>query len=139
MKAPSIFGVIFKRKVILKYLSKNNGGKKGGGDALWDKIVLYCVEKLLEPKGYLLVVHPAGWRKPKSLHSKFTEEFYHLYTKDYQLLYLEIHDTKAGQKTFNCGTRYDIVLLEKTLPYRETVTVDEKGFRSQINLFAAQV
>ena len=113
---------------------QNNGGKKGGGDALWDKIVLYCVEKLLEPKGYLLVVHPAGWRKPKSLHSKFTEEFYDLYTKDYQLLYLEIHDTKAGQKAFNCGTRYDIVLLEKTLPYRKTVTVDEKGFRSQINL-----
>ena len=112
---------------------QNNCGKKGGGDALWDKIVVHCTEKLLRQKGLLVVVHPAGWRKPKSKHSKFTDALYNLYTKKYQLLFLSIHDTKEGHKAFHCGTRFDIVCLEKRQPYQKTVIVDEEGVRSEIN------
>ena len=30
------------------------------------------------------------------------------------LIYLEIHNTKDGMKTFNCGTRYDWYLIKKS-------------------------
>jgi hypothetical protein len=113
---------------------QHNNGKKGGGSALWDKIIVHCVENLLCSGGNLLVVHPAGWRKPKSVHSKFTQQLFNMYTKDNQLLYLSIHDTKEGQNAFYCGTRYDIVFLEKTPRYKKTVILDEKGVRSEINL-----
>ena len=112
---------------------QNNCGKKGGGDALWDKIVVHCTEKLLRQKGLLVVVHPAGWRKPKSKYSKFTNALYDLYMKKYQLLFLSIHDTKEGQQAFHCGTRFDIVCLEKTRPYQKTIIVDQQGVRSEID------
>ena len=98
---------------------QNNSGKKGGGEPLWDKIVVHCIENLLCSGGNLLVVHPAGWRKPKSAHSKFTTKLFNIYTKDNQLLYLSIHNTKEGQTAFHCGTRYDIVYLKKTPRYKK--------------------
>ena len=112
---------------------QNNCGKKGGGDAIWDKIVMHCTEKLLRRTGMLVVVHPAGWRKPKSKYSKFTNALYDLYTKKYQLLFLSIHDTKEGQQAFHCGTRFDIVCLEKTRPYQKTAIVDQQGVRYEID------
>jgi len=41
-----------------------------------------------------------------------------LMTKENQMLYLEIHGIKDGQKVFNCGTRYDWYLIQKTNQYK---------------------
>lgn len=100
--------------------SQNNVGKKGGGDMLWNKFVEKSLNKLLLPNGYLLYVHPSGWRKPDSSLSKFNGLF-KLMTKENQMIYLEIHDTNDGLKTFNCGTRYDWYLVEKTKKYKNTI------------------
>ena len=53
--------------------------------------------------------------------------------KKYQLLFLSIHDTKEGQQAFHCGTRFDIVCLEKTRPYQKTAIVDQQGVRYEID------
>lgn len=66
----------------------------------------------LLPNGYLLFVHPSGWRKPNTEKGKFFG-LYELMTKQNQMLYLEIHGIKDGQKTFKCGTRYDWYVIEK--------------------------
>jgi len=85
------------------------------------------------PNGYLLFVHPPGWRKPNTERGKFTKMF-DLMTKQTQMLYLEIHGIKDGQKVFNCGTRYDWYLIEKTNQYKNTIIVDENGKQNEINL-----
>lgn len=36
-----------------------------------------------------------------------------LMTTDNTIIYLEIHNTQNGMKTFKCGTRYDYYLLQK--------------------------
>lgn len=88
----------------------NASGTLNSGNTLWHKFVEKAMSEWAIPQGYLLFVHPPGWRKPNTVKSKFGG----LFTKmahDNHLLYLEIHDSKDGMKTFNCGTRYDWYLL----------------------------
>lgn len=47
--------------------------------------------------------------------------------KKNQLLYLSIHNTSDGIKTFNCGTRYDWYLVKKTKKYKTTIIKDENN------------
>ena len=74
-------------------------------NTLWDLFVKYSIQ-ILKSNGLLLYVHPALWRKPVSNKSKIYGLF-ELMTKTNTIIYLEIHDTKDGVKTFKCGTRYD--------------------------------
>ena len=66
----------------------------------------------MKKNGYLLYVHPPGWRKPNTKRGKFYG-LYNLMTNENQMLYLSIHDIIDGKKTFNCGTRYDWYIIEK--------------------------
>jgi hypothetical protein len=59
---------------------------------------------------------------------------FELMTKQNQMLYLEIHNVKDGQKVFNKGTRYDVYLIEKKPQYKNTNIVDEDGKHIEINL-----
>jgi hypothetical protein len=47
-------------------------------------------------------------------------------TKKNQMLYLEIHGIKDGQKTFGCGTRYDWYVIQKTKAIEKTRVIDEE-------------
>ena len=111
---------------------QKNSGKKGGGDLLWNKFVTLSIE-LLKPNGFLVFVHPSGWRKPESEKSKYTGLF-DLMTKKNQMVYLSIHNTEDGMKTFKCGTRYDWYLIEKKPKYKDTEIQDEKGKMWILNL-----
>jgi hypothetical protein len=104
--------------------SQNNIGKKGGGDLLWNKFVEKSLKNWLLINGYLLYVHPPGWRKPESPLSKYNGLF-NLMTKTNQMIYLEIYDTKDGLKTFKCGTRYDWYLIEKKQTYKNTTVISQ--------------
>lgn len=106
---------------------KENETRGGGGDLLWNKFVNYSI-KNMKKNGYLLYVHPSGWRKPEGLDIKTTSKYkgmFDLMTKENQMLYLNINDTMKGLKIFGCGTRYDYYLLEKCKPYKSTIIVDE--------------
>lgn len=111
---------------------QKNSGKKGGGDLLWNKFVTLSFD-ILKPNGLLVFVHPSGWRKPESEKSKYTGLF-ELMTKKNQMIYLSIHNTNDGMKTFKCGTRYDWYLIERTPKYKDTEIQDEKGKISILNL-----
>jgi hypothetical protein len=112
--------------------SQENEGKKGGGDSLWPKFVIKTIE-LLKKNKYLLFVHPSGWRKPESAHSK-NNGMFKLMAHDNQIKYLEIHNTTDGNKVFNAGTRYDWYLLEKRKIYENTIIKDETGKDLNMNL-----
>ena len=81
---------------------------KGTNATLWDKFVLFSLKSIKPETGYLLFIHPSGWRNIAGNYKKAQKEIL-----KYNLLYLEMHDSKDGKKTFGCGTRYDWYLLIK--------------------------
>jgi len=111
----------------------NSSGNTSTGNTIWQDFTKKSINEWLLPNGYLLFVHPPGWRKPNTKRGKFTKMF-DLMTKQNQMLYLEIHGTKDGQKVFNKGTRYDWYLIEKTNQYKNTIFIDELGKQNEINL-----
>jgi hypothetical protein len=84
----------------------NSSGDTATGNTIWQEFTKKSLDEWLLPNGYLLFVHPPGWRKPNTEKGRFTKLF-DLMEKQNQMLYLEIHGIKDGQKVFNCGTRYD--------------------------------
>lgn len=108
-------------------------GKRGGGHNLWTGFVKNSINMYLKENGYLCFIHPSGWRKPPSDKSKYNG-LYDLMTKQNQMLYLEIHNTTDGMKTFKCGTRYDWYILKNVPAYTTTTIKDEKGNIINIDL-----
>ena len=111
----------------------NSSGDTATGNTIWQDFTKKSLNEWLLTNAYLLFVHPPGWRKPNTEKGKFTKMF-DLMTKKNQMIYLEIHGIKDGQKVFNCGTRYDWYLIEKKIQYKNTVIVDEDGKKNEINL-----
>jgi hypothetical protein len=78
--------------------------------AIWNKFVIKTISYLIDA-GYLVVVHPDGWR---SLGKGF-EDVYNI-LKSKQILYLEVHDRTDGVKMFGAQTAYDFYCLHN-VPY----------------------
>jgi hypothetical protein len=112
--------------------NKNNTGT---GNSIWQLFVYKSINDLLKNKGYLLFVHPSLWRKPQSAKTKMIK-FFKLMTFYNQMLYLEIHNTQDGLKTFGCGTRYDFYVIKKKQHKNiiDTIIVDENKIINNINL-----
>jgi len=98
----------------------------GGGRSLWDKFVVKAIDEWLFQNGLLVFVHPSSWRKP--------EHYMYKYFIENNLIHLNINDEKSGIKMFNCGTRYDYYLLEKSLYKNKTTIVDELGVDINIDI-----
>lgn len=111
----------------------NASGDTATGNTIWQDFTKKSLNDWLLPNGYLLFVHPSGWRKPNTEKGKFFG-LYDLMTKQNQMLYLEIHGIKDGQKTFKCGTRYDWYLIEKKIKYKNTIIVDEYGITNELDM-----
>ena len=111
----------------------NSSGNTGTGNTIWQHFVKKAINEWLIPNGYLLYVHPSGWRKPNSIKGRFTGLF-NLMTNQNQMIYLEIHGIKDGQKTFNCGTRYDWYVIEKKIKYKNTIVNDEDRKYNELDL-----
>lgn len=92
---------------------------KGTGNTLWNVFVEQSLNNWLKQKGYLLFVHPKGWRQ---IHSKLG-----CLIKQRQLHYLNMNDVCKGIQTFKCSTDYDYYLLENTPVYKQTIINDYKG------------
>jgi hypothetical protein len=111
----------------------NSSGNTGTGNTIWQDFTKVSLNKLLKKNGYLLYVHPPGWRKPNTKRGKFYG-LYNLMTNENQMLYLSIHDIIDGKKTFNCGTRYDWYIIEKKKHYKKTIINDENNENIEIDI-----
>ena len=111
----------------------NKNGGIATGNTIYQFFTKKALNEWLKVDGYLLFVHPPGWRRPCNKRSKFLKMF-ELMTQQNQMLYLEIHDIKDGQKIFKAGTRYDWYLIEKKPKYKKTIVIDEEGTRDEIDL-----
>ena len=112
--------------------SQKAEGKRGGGDTLWDKFVIKYLNKTLKEGGYLSLVHPTIWRKPQSEKSSSKEVNKLMLSK--QILYLEMHNSQDGLKTFNAGTRYDFYVIENRDVYTTTSVNDEDRITTDVDL-----
>jgi type I restriction-modification system DNA methylase subunit len=65
---------------------------KGSGHKIWDKFMFKLIEDWIKKNGYLIYVHPPLWRQP---YTKLFE-----IVKKYNLIYIEIHNEKDGNKMF---------------------------------------
>jgi hypothetical protein len=83
---------------------------RGTGHTLWDKFVMKALETSLVGDGYLVAVHPDGWRSI----GKGTFDKVKNVLKNKQMLYLEIHDKYEGMKTFGASTTYDFYCVRNT-------------------------
>jgi hypothetical protein len=112
----------------------NASGVKSSGNTIWQLFVNYSIN-ILKNNGYLCFIHPNGWRKPNTIKGKFYGLFNKL-THENTMLYLEIHDTKDGQKQFNCGTRYDWYIVKKINNNNnyKTIIKDQNNVIYEINL-----
>jgi len=111
----------------------NSHGDTGTGNTIWQHFTRKSLDEWLSNDGYLVFVHPPGWRKPNTKKGKFYG-MYEQMTKNNQMLYLSIHGIKDGQRTFNCGTRYDWYVIQKTLKTKNTVVNDENGKELNIDM-----
>ena len=109
-----------------------NKGGVGTGNSIWPDFTKKSIT-LLKNDGYLLFIHPPGWRKPESERSRYRGLF-QLMAHDNYIRYLEIHDATDGQRIFKAGTRFDIYLLQKTHPVGDTTVLDLEGNIHNINL-----
>jgi hypothetical protein len=78
-------------------------------ETLWDKFIVKSFT-LLKTSGYLVYVHPSGWR---NIAGKFKNIQKEILTRNLQ--YLEIHNEKDGMKTFSSETRYDWYVLQNEI------------------------
>jgi hypothetical protein len=85
------------------YQELKPGNKKS--QPLWDKFVIKTIDNLIDG-GYLVAVHPDGWRQPFGIFKDVQNKI-----KSKEILYLELHDVKDGIKTFGAETTYDFYCL----------------------------
>ena len=111
----------------------NDDSGTGTGNTIWQKFTKVSLNKLLKKNGYLLYVHPPGWRKPNTERGKFYG-LYKLMTQENQMIYLSIHGIKDGKQTFNCGTRYDWYIIQHKSKYTTTIVNDEKNNKIVIDM-----
>jgi hypothetical protein len=111
----------------------NSSGNTGTGNTIWQDFTKVSLNKLLKNNGYLLYVHPPGWRKPNTERGKFYG-LYKLMTQENQMIYLSIHGIKDGKQTFNCGTRYDWYIIQHKSKYTTTIVNDEKNNKIVIDM-----
>ena len=75
---------------------------------IWHYFIKRSYEELLKEKGYLLFVHPSGWR---DIDGDYKEIFN--YIKEHNLIYLSMNTYKDGQRVFGgAGTNFDYYVIQ---------------------------
>ncbi len=104
-------------------------GTNAGRKTLWDKFITSSFD-ILEPKGYLGFINPAGWRgtgRSSYLWKFLTEK---------QILYLRIYSQQDGNKIFNATTRFDVYIVQNQPNSKPTEVIDQNGETHYLDLSA---
>jgi len=127
--AKEVWGVEKWSAIIQNPPYNDDSDNRGSAHVLWDKFCLKSITMLVDD-GYLVMVHPSGWRAISGGFDRVKSE---MIRKD--ILYLEIHNEKDGIKNFGAETRYDIYLLRNTNTDEiETDIVCQSGKLEKVNI-----
>ena len=102
--------------------------------SIWHLFIKRSYEELLKDKGYLLFVHPSGWR---DIDGDYREIFN--YIKMSNLIYLSMNSFKEGQRIFGgSGTNFDYYLVQN-IKTNNNITnindIDNKEYKINLNNF----
>lgn len=123
------FGVS-KFDVIIGNPPFNEGGVGKGGGVLWKEFVFKSF-KLLNDKGFLVFVHPTGWRKPPGERASAGDVWVEF--KKHNLIFLKISDKKITN-----FPSVDYYVIQKNSPQKETYLINEfenNKFEGKIYLY----
>lgn len=83
--------------------------KEGNKQAqpIWHLFIKRSYEELLNDKGYLLFIHPSGWRDINGI-----TRFIYNYINQNNLIYLSMNNFKEGKRVFGVGTNFDYYLVQ---------------------------
>jgi hypothetical protein len=76
--------------------------------------------RLLEKDGYILMIHPSGWRDIGGRERGIFD-----FMKAHNLIYLNMKDFKTGKKIFDVGTNFDYYLVQNTLMNSNKTTIND--------------
>ena len=101
---------------------------------IWHLFIKRSYEELLKDKGYLLFVHPSGWRDIDGI-----TRFIYNYIKENNLIYLSMNSFKEGQRIFGgSGTNFDYYLVQN-IKTNNNITnindIDNKEYKINLNNF----
>ena len=85
---------------------------------IWDNLS-YIFINYVSPQGYLLLVHPSGWRSPTG---NFKPVLDCLLQNN--LVYLNMNTVEDGIQMFRCSTNYDYYLVQRQSYQNYTTIVD---------------
>jgi 16S rRNA G966 N2-methylase RsmD len=90
---------------------------------LWHLFVMKSIN-LLNKDGYVVFVHPSGWRSPdgvfKSVYDMIMER---------NLVYINMNNFKKGQEVFNLGTNFDYYILKNSTMKTTIINdIDDKEY-----------
>jgi hypothetical protein len=108
------------------YQELKEGNRKS--QPLWDKFVIKTIDNLIEG-GYLVAVHPDGWRQPFGIFKDVQNKI-----KSKEILYLELHDYSDGVKIFGAATTYDFYCLHNVLNTKLTKIKCIDGIIEMVNI-----
>ena len=98
---------------------------------IWYLFIKRSYEELLEDKGYLLFIHPSGWRDIDGI-----TRFIYNYIKQHNLIYLSMNTYKDGQRVFGVGTNFDYYLVENIKTNNNLTLIndiDNKKYKINLN------
>lgn len=84
---------------------------------------------LLENGGYMVMVHPSGWRNVDGVFKETQQKI-----KEIQILELHIHSQSEGNNLFGAETRFDYYILRNIKEDIKTLIKDEDGHLDNISL-----
>ena len=98
-------------------------------EIIWNKFIIKSLS-ILKSEGYLVYVHPSGWRNISGDVKNIQKEIL-----SRNLQYLEIHNEKDGLKIFSSETRYDWYILQnKKVDVTNTIIKFQDGTIKTMNV-----
>lgn len=88
---------------------------------IWDKFVDKSISVLKE-NGFLVAIHPSGWRNVNGMFEKTRELI-----QSKSVKFISINNADQGVKTFKCATRFDWYVLQNNDQKCVTDIQDESG------------
>ena len=97
---------------------------------IWNLFVIFSFS-LLKNDGYLVFVHPSGWRSPEGVFKNVLDLI-----QSKNLKYLCMNNFKKGQEVFKVGTNFDYYVLHNKFDPNNITTItdiDGKTYDKNIN------
>ena len=95
---------------------------------LWHSFVTFSLT-ILKPYGYLVYVHPSGWRSPEGVFKNVLDLI-----QSKNLKFLCMNSFKKGQEVFKVGTNFDYYVFQNSIDTNNITTIiDINGKSTVIN------